>query len=263
MARIDGKFITGKIGATVYKKYRNKQVIQQSPIFNPSSHTASSKITAKIFGKASTLAMTLRDNLNPITTNFTDGEMVNRLNSEVIHILNQCKNIEKGFFDFHNDSFDRLNGFEFNQRSLVRNIFHIRPELAITANQLKISIPEMRLPQEFNFPKEIGNCMLSFGLGMFDLTNGQYHFNPIQSTEITYKYKPDVIVPQQFEFEIEPGCLCIVVISLQFLRNTFAGKMFYNTADYNPVAILKAFIADGEAALTKAINWNTMDFQAG
>ncbi|MFA4868111.1 MAG: hypothetical protein WC623_07930 [Pedobacter sp.] len=263
MARVDGKFITGKIGPTVYKKYRNKQVIQQTPVFTPSSHTEPSKITAKIFGKASTLARILRDNLSTITTEFTDGEMVNRLNSEVIHILNQCKNLEKGIFNFNNDSFDRLNGFEFNHGSLVRNIFHVRPELEVTGNQLKINIPEMRLPQEFNFPKEIDQCMMSFGLGMFDLTNGQHYFNPIQSTEIEYQYQAKVITPQQFKFEIEPGCLCVIVISLQFLRNTFAGKMFYNTIDFNPTAILKAFISDGKAVKTKAINWQKMDFKAG
>ena len=263
MARVNGKFITGKIGPTVYKKYRNKQVIQKKPVFTPSSYTEPSKITAKIFGKASTLAMTMRNNLNPITTDFTDGEMVNRLNSEVVHILNQCKNIDKGIFDFRSDSFDRLNGFEFNQHSLVRNIFHVRPELEVTGNKLKISIPEMRLPQELNFPKEIRHCMLSFGLGIFDLTNGLHYFNPVQSTEIEYKYQADVIPPQQFEFKIQPGCLCVTVISLQFLRNTFAGKMFYNTIDFNPVAILKAFISDGEATKVKTINWQEMGFKAG
>lgn len=261
MARVDGKFITGKIGPTVYKKYRNKQVVQQTPVFTPSSHTERSKITAKIFGKASTLAMTLRNNLNPIVTDFTDGEMVNRLNSEVVHILNQCKNIEKDDFDFRVDSFNRLNGFEFNQRSLVRNIFYVRPELEIADNHLKINIPEMRLPQEFNFPKEIGQCMLSFGLGMFDLTNGQHYFSPIQSKEIVYQYKAAIIAPQQFEFEIEPGCLCVTVISLQFLRNTFAGKMFYNTIDFNPAAILKAFISEGRATKVKTKSWQQMNFK--
>lgn len=260
MARVDGKFITGKIGPIVYKKYRNKQVIQQTPVFTASSHTEPSKLTAKIFGKASTLAMTLRNNLHPIITDFTDGAMINRLNSEVVHVLNQCKNIEKGTFDFHNDSFNRLNGFEFNQHSLVRNIFHVRPELEVIGNQLKINIPEMLLPQEFNFPKEIGECMLSFGLGMFDLTNGQHYFHPIQSKEITYQYKAKTIEPQQFEFEIEPGCLSVIVISLQFLRNTFAGKMFYNSHDFNPTAILRAFISDGEAVKAKTKPWQEMDF---
>lgn len=31
MARIDGKFIKGKIGPRFYKKYRNKQLLQQTP----------------------------------------------------------------------------------------------------------------------------------------------------------------------------------------------------------------------------------------
>lgn len=261
MAKFDGKFIKGKVGRTVYKKYRNKQIIQEVPVFTASSHTEASKSAAKIFGKASSLAMNLRDILNPIITDFTDGQMVNRLNSEVVQILNQSKDVNTGTFTFDEYSFSRLNGFEFNQTSMVRNIFHARPELQATSSQLTISIPEIQLPKELIFPKEIGSCMFSLGLGMFDLKHGRETFSTIQTNDIKYEYKPGIVPSKQFNFEIESGCLCIAVISLQFMRDTFAGKMFYNTIDFNPVAILKAFIAEGEVDPAKTKNWYEMDFK--
>lgn len=263
MARSDGKFTRGKIGPHVYKEHRGKQVIQQLPIFTETSHTEPSKKSAKIFGMASNLAMHLRDSLHPVVTDFSDGTMVNRLNSDVVHILNQSKNTSFGGFSFHKESFSRLNGFEFNEHSLVRDIFYARPEVTANENLLKVIVPEMELPKEFIFPEQIGLCLLSFGLGMYDLTNGRLKFNPVQSTEITYNYKHRIVPENRFEFEIEPGCLCVTVISLQFLRNTFAGKMFYNTIDYNPVAILKAFIADGTVDESRTASWYEMDFKVG
>lgn len=261
MARLDGKFIKGIVGPTVYKKYRNKQVVQQAPEYSPSSQTEGTKASASVFGVASNLAMTFRDTLNPIITDEVPGDMVNRLNSEVVNILNQSIDPVNGGFIFNTDSFSRLNGFEFNSKSMVRDIFFVQPSLLVTGNQLEINVPEIPMPAGFKYPKGIQWCMMSFGLGMYDLTNGHSFFAPVESKEIKYEYDSVPIPSQKFNFEIEPGALCIVVISLQFLKNTFAGRMFYNTIDFNPVAILKAFIAEGTVDQGRLKQWEEIQFK--
>lgn len=261
MARIIGKFIKGKVSNVVYKKYRNKQIVQKVPEFTAASHTEASKKAATTFGQASILASNFRDNMNSIITNFVDGEMVNRLNSEVIHIFNQCIDQITRQFTFLSDSFSRLNGFEFNTKSMVRNIFHAQPALEARETRLKIHIPEIQLPRELIFPNGIGHCLLSFGLGIYDLKNGRCSFCPVQTKELEYRFEPGILPPADFEFEIEPGCLCITIISLQFLKNTFAGRMFYNTRDYNPTAILNAFIAEGAVDKKNTNTWKEMDFK--
>lgn len=261
MARLEGKFIKGIVGPTVYKKYRDKQVVQKAPEYSPSSQSEASKESATIFGIASNLAMTFRDTLNPIITDEVPGDMVNRLNSDVVNILNQSLDPVNGGFVFNTNSFNRLNGFEFNSKSMVRDNFFAQPSLHVTGSQLAINIPEIQMPAEFKYPKGIEWCMLSFGLAMFDLSYGHAFFSPVEKKEIKYAYDAAPIPAQQFSFEIEPGCLCIVVISLQFLKNTFAGRMFYNTIDFNPVAILNAFIADGNVDVERLKNWDQMKFK--
>lgn len=261
MARLDGKFIKGAVGATVFKKYRGKQVMQKAPQYSPSSQTKASKESATVFGRASNLAMSFRDVLSPIITGEVGGDMVNRLNSDVVNILNQSIDPVNGEFLFQANSFSRLNGFEFNSNSLVRDTFFAQPSLLVTGTTLNISIPEIQMPSEFKFPKGINWCMLGLGLGMFDLEYGHTFFSPVASKEIEYQYDSAPIPAQEFNFEIEPGCLCIMVISLQFLKNTFAGRMFYNTVDFNPVAVLNAFIAEGAVNEDGVKNWDKMRFK--
>lgn len=71
MAKLDGKFLRGMIGPVVNKKYRNLQVITQSPRYNPNKRTEPSKKAAVKFGVASNFACSIRDNFyNVIPQNY-------------------------------------------------------------------------------------------------------------------------------------------------------------------------------------------------
>jgi hypothetical protein len=96
---------------------------------------------------------------------------------------------------------------------------------------------------------------------MFDLVHGKHSHCPIQSTEIKTEYKEKIIEAKQFDFEIEAGCLCIVAFALQYTKEAFAGKMLLNSKEFNPVAILKAFIATGEVDENKTKKWAKMTFR--
>lgn len=259
MARLDGKFIRGTAGPSVYKKYRGKQVITSKS--DGGKQTKATKLAASSFGLAASLAKSIRDNLDPVITKFFDGPMVNRLNTDLIYVMGQVYNPETEVFTFNTESFSRLAGFEFNMDSPVRDIFFAQPELTVNATTLSIRIPEIHLPHELKFPKDGRKCILGLAVGMHDLKHGKMTLSPIQTSSIDWTFDPFTVPAAAFDFEIEPGCLCIPVISMQFVRTTFAGIMVVNTKAFNPVAVLKAFIADGETEKTRTKGWQGMDFR--
>lgn len=261
MAKLDGDFLRGMIGPVVNKKYRNKQVITQSPKYNPNKRTEPSKKAAVQFGVSSNLACSLRDNFEHVIVGLYDGPMINRLLKEVRIVLEQSMDQQNEIFHFDSESFSRLNGFEFNEDSPVRDNLFIQPVTTLTGQNLQVSFPEMHIPRDLKFPKTSGLCMLGVALGMYDLSNGRSTMSPVQSVEIKYNPVGAVLPARTFDFEIESGCLCIVVISMQYLKTTFAGNMLINNKQFSPCGILKARIADGQPDPLKTKSWTKMDFK--
>jgi hypothetical protein len=73
-----------------------------------------------------------------------------------------------------------------------------------------------------------------------------------------------MVPSQSVQFEVVPGCLCVIGISLQIVESTFAGDSIINNKDFNPAAILNAFIAEGkspEPEVTKY--WQEFEFKIG
>lgn len=261
MARLDGRFIKGTAGPVVYKNYRDLQVVQSKPEFSPGSQTKKTKLAASSFGLAAKLAMNIRKKLDPIIGEFFDGPMVNRMNSDAIYIMGQAFNPETKIFTFNTESFSRLGGFEFNLNSPVRDNFFVQPEVSIAATTLKVKIPVIHLPHELKFPKDGRICSIGLAVAMFDLKHGRMMLNPVQTMTIKWSFEPVLVPAQTFDFEIEPGCLCIVAMCLQYTRTTFAGTLVVNTKAFNPAAILKGLIAEGVPEKSRTKDWEEMDFK--
>lgn len=137
----------------------------------------------------------------------------------------------------------------------------MQPVTTLTGQNLKVSFPEMNISRDLKFPKTSVLCMLGVALGMYDLSNGCRMISPVQSVEVKYNPEGVVLPAKNFDFEIEPGCLCIVVISMQYLKPTFAGNMLINNKQFSPCGILKATIADGQSDPLKTKSWTKMDFK--
>lgn len=188
--------------------------------------------------------------------------MVYRLNTEVLYRLHQAMNKETGSYHFTAQSFDRLNGFEFNIGSLVKRYFFARPDISIAGTQLRVIVPEMNIPRDLKFPKEARGCKLNICLTMYDLTYGHRFKASIKTIEILYDQAHSVVTaPEQLDFEIEPGCLCIVSISLQYIEKTFSGDVIMNNKTFNPSAIVKALVAAGDVDLERTKNWQEIKFK--
>ena len=104
--------------------------------------------------------------------------------------------------------------------------------------------------------------MLGVTVGMYDLNHGSMTMSPVQSVELRNVPDGTTIPASRFDFNIEPGCLCIVVLSLQYLKATFAGNLMVNNKEFSPCGILRATIADGQADPEKTKRWGKIQFKA-
>jgi len=258
MAKFDGKFLTGIVGPAVYKKYRNMQVVTAKSRLTKKQQTKNTHKAATQFGIASTLAEQFRRDAYEVITDFYDGTMVYRFRTDVQKALRQAFDAQSEAYHFTANSFDRLNGFEFNADSPVMDNFFVQPEQTIEGNILTIKLPEIHVSKDMKFPVKASSCLLNIAVSMFDLTYGNRTMCPIQSIEIPNGSGDNVIPAQELSFEIEPGCLCISMFSFQFIQKTFAGNLLINSKSFNPVAVFRAVIADGTVDQEKTKKWDDM-----
>ncbi|MES2458336.1 MAG: hypothetical protein V4594_22450 [Bacteroidota bacterium] len=242
MGTFDGKRIRGLVGSVVFRQGRkNQEIVQTAPA--SLKQTKATKIAGKTFGQGSTLACVIREDLRPVTLDNYDGDMVNDFATPVRDVLKQCFDKETGFYTFEQDSFARLEGFEFNPRSLLINSLLVAPETALNGNTFTVSIPEFEVPQKFKFPGNTNVCRLRVGVSVIALHAGLNIDLLVQELEIS---AGEHIVPASaFEFEVSEGCLCVAAISLTYFRLHEGIKAVYNFKDFHPAAVCGAIVTPG------------------
>ncbi|TKC58142.1 hypothetical protein FBD94_19530 [Pedobacter hiemivivus] len=260
MGKLDGKFIRGAVGDITFKKVGKKQYVQKKSKMTVKDQTEATKKSAQVFGQASSLASSIRVSLDSII-GFYDTFMVSRFTGDTGYVLNTALVAETQKFVFNPNSFNRFNGFEFNLNSPVKNYLFAQPEVTTSGNTLELTLPEMNIPQDLRFPQPGRNCIIALQIAQFDLKHGYHMESNIQSAEINYAYKPAIIPASKFTFEIAPGCLCIIGIALKYYEKTFAGNDTVNNKTFNPSAILKAFMTEGEPNMEITGAWLEMDFK--
>nr|WP_121269920.1 hypothetical protein [Pedobacter schmidteae] len=245
MARMDGKFIRGVAGDLIFRKIKDKQVIQGKTKKKQINMTAATYNAAYVFGRASTLASHIRIEIDPII-GFYDGGMIPRFTGECNLIVQQAVTAEQNVYDYTQAHFNRLNGFEFNIESPVKNYLFAQPIVTLTEQTVTIDLPEIKIPKELKFPEKAKYCTVAFSVSLFDLGADQCFSNEIKSFEIEWKPKAFNVPAQQLVFEGSPGCLCIIALGLFYSERTFAGKAVLNNKELNPSAILKADFCPGQ-----------------
>lgn len=257
MARMDGKFIRGIAGDLTFRKVKDQQIVQGKTKKKQIDMTAATCNAAFIFGRASTLASYIRVEIDPII-GFYDGGMISRFTGECNQILQQAATAEENVYDYSQTHFNRLNGFEFNIESPVKNYLFAQPIVTLTEQTVTIDLPEIKIPKELKFPENAQYCTVAFSVSLFDLNTNQYFSNEIKSFEIEWKPKAFSFPAQQLVFEGSPGCLCIIALALYYSERTFAGKAVLNNKKLSPSAILKADFCPGETVPKNG--WQEMTF---
>jgi hypothetical protein len=264
MARVEGKFLKGSIGNYVHRELNGQQIVQAAPRTLKSHRTVGTVQAATTFGHASKLASELRWGLVHICGNFYNGTMIYRLNAEVLRCLNRVKDPETQLYHFKADSFQSLAGFEFNADTMVKQYLFARPLITLEGASLQVEIPEMKIPVELKFPIDRPKCCrMIIEVTMIDLVNGHVKKGSPKLIEIPYHYKPTMVAGQAVQFDVVPGCLCVIGISLQIVESTFAGESVINNKTFNPAAILSAVIAEGATDPEATKKWREMDFKIG
>lgn len=242
MAKFDGKQIIGLIGNLVFKKGRGKTTIIQTKA-EKVNQTSANKVAGATFGKASKLAKTIRTDLTILVDDHYDGTMVNRFNTLNRELLAQCYSKDTQHFTFKQDSFDRLQGFEFNSKSPLARSLWVKPEVSLEGNQLQLSLPEINIPDQLKFPSNANTCEIRIAVAMLVLDQALNHHEQYQSIEVT---KDQGMIPaQRLIFEVPDGCLCVVAMNLHFTRKYEHMQTVLNDKLFNPTAICGAIITPG------------------
>jgi len=246
MAKFDGKQLIGLLGNLVIKKGRGKTTIVQTKA-DKVKQTSATKVAGSIFGKASKLAKTVRTDLQGLIDDHYDGTMVNRFNTVNRELLAHCYNKDTQSFTFKQNSFDRLQGFEFNSKSPLARSLWVTPEVVLTGNQLQLNLPEIHISDQLKFPSTANTCEIRVAVAMLILDQALHHNSQYQSIQIS---KDQQIIPaQQLIFEVPDGCLCVVGMNLRFTMKYEHMQTIINDKSFNPTAICGAIITPGTFVL--------------
>lgn len=261
MARIEGKFIRGLAGAVIFKEHRGQQVAQGKSKKRFIAMTPASYDAAYVFGKASTLAQYIRQGIGNLIS-FYDGGMPSRFTGECNQILQKAATAKGASFQFAPDAFSRLNGFEFNTASPVRNLLFIQPVVEATEQKIYIDVPEINLPSDLRYASKVYNCILGFRVALFDLEHHKFTKQEVQTLEMKYENKVDIIPSKKFEFDSAPGCLYVVALGLYFYEKTFAGNVVLNSKSFSPAAVLKAGFTPAEPNAEETKAWHDITYSS-
>ncbi len=253
MARFSGNFWRGVAGDVTFREHRGQQIVTGASRLTKDQMTVPSLKSADTFGAASCLNSYIR----PAFNFKGDGNVSGRLNGMMNICLDRSKNKKLDIFEFDQDSFNYIAGFEFNENTPLKKHFYAQPKVVLSGLNLQVQMPSIDTKKEIKFHPEAHHAKLAVSLGMFDIINGQYTYVDVQSIDIpSWRDKPTVPA-HNFDFVLSPACLCIVALSLVYIENTFMGPSFLNNAKFSPAAIFHATLSEGDPERKE--NWDDMN----
>ncbi|MCD0489497.1 hypothetical protein LPB86_14745 [Pedobacter sp. MC2016-14] len=241
MAFNDGKYLHGRIGNLVHKKWRGKQIVQMRA--TSMNQSAATKKSAGVFGKASTLARHMRSNLEDLFFAKYDGAMINRLTTQTAAIVRHCFNPKTSLFSFEADSFTRLAGFEFNLKSPLIDSLWVQPSVSLQANTLTLNLPELLVNEQLKFPAAANTCRLSCTVTLHALHAQKELKHTAQFIDI--EQSQGIFPAQEWTFEVPEGCLAVVAIGLDYFDLKDNIKTIFNSKTFNPAGICGALYNPG------------------
>ncbi|KLT67547.1 hypothetical protein [Pedobacter sp. BMA] len=235
MAIFYGKNIKGSLAGMVFSQVGDITVVRSKP--EEVKQTAATKRAAAIFGKyISPFARVVRTALTPIHNRWYDLKMANRMNSQISTILYQHRQAD-GTFLFSNQSFDRLNGFNFNAGSLLEDSLLKFPAITWGDQKFSIMVPQY-LIKDIRYPLGFSHSQLNIRVDYFNLEKGTHSFSDLSSYDfIRYVDGP---TGENFEFDFPARCLVIISASVLFVGNHSSSSVIFNSKAFHPAGIIGA-----------------------
>ncbi|WP_158800316.1 hypothetical protein [Pedobacter sp. L105] len=254
MAIKRGKFVVGSIGTAVYKVVKGRQILQSAPGKGGVRQTEATKESAGLFGKSSGLAKSIRSTMSPVINSYYDGTMIFRLTTAVSAIVRHNYNPKTLAYTFTSESFDSLNGFEFNVNSPLKKYLWSIPQSQFFDNVLTVTLPEIQINEGLEFPKNATNCVLKISIGILNLEEGLYYTTQ-NFRKVEINDNQGIQEQQQFSFQVPPGCLCIACVALDYYKMVGNLAIASNHKAFNPSAIFATYLNIGTFNPEKPIQW--------
>ena len=239
MGRAKGHVISGKVGSMIGRNVDGEQI--WTALSRPPKQTLATKKSAALFGINSRLASYIRGTV--CCNSAADKTMVSRFTSATYAIVRHCHDKERNSFNFTKNSFDRLNGFEFNIKSPLADSLWAKPNLNIESKKLIITIPQLKVTKDLKFPAKAVSCLPLLDVFLYTPAEGQYLYNSFQMEEISNVKK--TIPDQVFKIDIPEGCIALIGLSLFFYSTEYTVKKTMNSRDFSPAGICGVIINPG------------------
>ena len=112
--------------------------------------------------------------------------------------------------------------------------------MTLDGNTLKVTIPELKVPGQFTFPKNTNVCEVRISISQINMNQALeksplYYAFEITADQQIYPAKEDV-------FEIANESLCAVAICLAYFQRTGGISIPYNSKKFNPSNVIGALI---------------------
>jgi hypothetical protein len=244
MAILKGNQLRGLIANMIVRGSGKKgvDIVQVAPV--AVRQTKATKRAGKVFGVGSSLAALIRHDLVNLINGQNDPGMINRFNEPVTAVLRQCYDETHHTFHFQSDSFRRIIGFEFNVKSLLIDNLMVDSQASLDDGVLKVSIPEIQVPAQLKVYGSANKCELVVSVVQIALEHDMHRIRLTQSILIDLKL--GTVPATEFNYEVDPGCLCIAGLGLKYAYERDQVSTPKNTDTFNPVNICAALITPGE-----------------
>lgn len=257
MAIQRGRFLYGSIGPLTYRVVDDQQIVSGKIKKGTTKQTKLTKKSAGVFGLGSNFCADIRDSISGQLNGLADYLMDKRLAGLMNSILQGCRNAETETFDFEEQSFSRLKGFEFNINSKLQYRIAKLPEVSLEGGVLSVSMPVLSIPGQLKFPPKSFYCKIGISVSLFRIKEGKRKKMPFyQKIEVTRN--KEFTEAQVLKFDIPSDCLCITSIFLDYGAAEKNGWRMMNTKDLNPACILDVRFAPVMDGVKDNIRWTNM-----
>ena len=241
MGKFDGKFFTGPIGPVTFRKSKGKQIVSARPLPGTMKQTENTKKASGTFGMASLLTSNIRQGFSNDICNLHDGDIHSRLMVILNPVLSQCRDLETMKYSFEANSFNPLQGLEFNIESPLRKQLGSLPEIKLEKNKLQVLFPTGKMIKKIKFIKGSSYCTITASLLLFGLKHS-LRSKAVQQTLKLSKSDTESSAKINFDYLVPDGCFCLLGIFLNYHNY----KYMLNTNRMSPAAICFAAVLPGD-----------------
>ncbi|WP_442590406.1 hypothetical protein ACSBL2_04145 [Pedobacter sp. AW31-3R] len=248
MAILKGRFLRGIVGPVVFKKAGDKQQVTAKA--GARKQTPATKAAANIFGLSGSLSQLIRTAFKHESEVALDGSVHARLSAAINSALNYSHDSSGIGFHFREDSFQALEGFDFNDKLRLCEKLPASVIVGMEPDELSVDFPKTDRPLMLRFPKKTDSCELTFNAAFFRLQEGL-----MSST--TDRYVMEITNPSadlnglHVSFPIPKGSLCLLTLSIEYFKR----RRPLADAKPNAGGILLARITPGDYEESGKFRW--------